>query len=99
MTLREFLNMLFPYRQHLNEEIDYLREQLAQKQRRIDVMQDALVSISLPSKPSAPRDKPAPLKALQPIGIEAVRAARRENPPEPMDPIEGPFRTEQADAV
>jgi len=34
---------LFPYRAHLEDEIDYLRGQLAQKQRRIDELQDRMV--------------------------------------------------------
>jgi hypothetical protein len=92
--LRDLLNTLFPYRALVAEELDYLRAQLAQKQRRIDELQDALISskIAVPverMRVERPSIKPAPR------GIDEVRAFRRENPPEQPKPEEGPFKTEE----
>ena len=40
--LRPLFAALFPYRAYLEAEIEYLKAQLAQKQRRIDEMQEML---------------------------------------------------------
>jgi hypothetical protein len=78
------MNWLFAYRAHLNEEIDYLKDQLAQRQRRIDELQESLIQIA--QKPTmkvqhrqAPDGKLAP---IQPRGWEELRKQRRENPEE-----------------
>lgn len=38
--IAEIWNMFFPYRNHLENEVAYLRDQVAQKQRRIDEMRE-----------------------------------------------------------
>ncbi len=42
MTFKDFCeavnDTLFPYRAHLNREIEYLRTQLAQERRRLDIL-------------------------------------------------------------
>ena len=75
---------LFPYRYMLLEELDYLRTQLSQKQRRIDELQEALIEVAKPA-PRLPRSKPEILPPLKnPRGWEAYRQNKRENPdPEP----------------
>ena len=44
-----WLALIFPYRTHLEAEICWLQDQLAQKQRRCDELQEALVQIKQPS--------------------------------------------------
>ena len=85
------------HRIHLEEEIDYLRAQLSQKQRRNDELQEALIGIAKP-KPAIQREVKADAKpvAIQPRGIEAFRAQRRANPPEETEAVKGPFKTEEA---
>jgi hypothetical protein len=75
------MNWLFAYRAHLNAEIDYLKDQLAQRQRRIDELQESLIQIA--QKPTmkvqyrqAPDGKLTP---IQPRGWEELRKQRREN--------------------
>lgn len=92
--LKELMNILFPMRVHLAEEIDYLRAQVAQKQRRIDELQEALIELKKP----APKVIMPPVETKivrQPLGIDAVRAARRVNPPEQPEAIEGPYKIEE----
>jgi hypothetical protein len=79
MSFAEFLKaisgFLFPYRRHLEEECTLLRAQVAQQQRRLDVMQDYLMVISkpIPKTPAAPR----PAVPVKPIGWDAARIASR----------------------
>jgi hypothetical protein len=49
--------VLFPYRSHLEEEIVYLRGQMAQRDRRLQVLEDALTEITRP-QPKAPKEAP-----------------------------------------
>jgi len=63
-TLRRFF---FPYRSHLENEVEYLRLQLAQRQRQIDELQQSLIDIRTP-KPSAPRNPPPPPSPVKPRG-------------------------------
>jgi hypothetical protein len=78
MSLAEFLKaisgFLFPYRRHLEEECTLLRAQVAQQQRRLDVMQDYLMVISkpIPKTPAAPR----PAVPARPRGWDSVRSSR-----------------------
>ena len=90
-----WLALIFPYRTHLEAEICWLQNQLAQKQRRCDELQEALCLIKQPSMKIQYERKPdGELKPVQPRGWDAVRMARRENPPEAPEPTEGPFKTE-----
>ena len=88
-------------RLRLEAEIEWLKEQLAQRQRRIDELQESLISIA--NKPSMKvqyTQKPdGKLVPVQPRGWDALRAARRAEPPEEEQPIEGPFKTEDNDAI
>jgi hypothetical protein len=60
MTLDQITRFLFPYRTVLLEQLDYLRAQCAQKQRRCDELTEALIAISKPA-PLAPRPLPQPV--------------------------------------
>lgn len=70
-SLRGFL---FPYRTHLEEEVDYLRAQLAQRQRRIDELQESLIEAKTP-RPPAPRPEPKPMPPVKPRGWEKMRTS------------------------
>jgi hypothetical protein len=76
---------LFPYRAHLNAEIAWLKEQLAQRQRRIDELQESPIEVaSRPSMKVQYERKPdGKLALVQPRGWEEYRRQRRENPEEP----------------
>lgn len=77
--LRAILDTLFPLRRHLLEEIDYLRAQVAQKQRRIDELQDALLTKPIASRAeSIPRGTP-PAVPSKPLGWDAFRRAQKES--------------------
>jgi DNA-directed RNA polymerase subunit F len=82
---------IFGYRKHLEEEVDYLRSQLAQKQRRIDELQEKLLEIAKPVvKPIQERKPAEKVRPIQPRGWDEVRAHRRANPaPEESDAIQG----------
>jgi hypothetical protein len=103
--MQHLIPFLFPYRAHLEAEIVWFQEQLAQKQRRIDELQEALIGLKQPSMKIQYVQKPdgALAPVTQPRGWDALRIARRANPPEPEPEIEGPFRTaateEKPDAV
>jgi hypothetical protein len=97
---RQFISILFPVRTHIYEEIDYLRAQLAQKQRRIDELQEALIELKRPTPKVQLEQKPdGKMVPIQPRGIEAYRAARRANPPQETDPVEGPYKTVAQEAI
>ena len=88
---------IFPYQKHLEQEIEYLRAQLAQKDRRIDEMQQSL-TFSLKYWQDHAKDEvrrrlavSSPLgKAMAPVqpkGWDQVRASLRLNgKPEPDEP-------------
>lgn len=69
------------HRIHLESEIAWLREQLAQKQRRIDEMQEKLLDLprSVP-RVQYERKPDGALKPVQPRGWEALRAFRKLHP-------------------
>ena len=90
-----WLALIFPYRTHLEAEIVWLQDQLAQKQRRCDELQEALIGAKAPApRVQYERKQDGKLVPSQPRGWDAVRMARRENPPEAPEPTEGPFKTE-----
>jgi len=86
--LRDLLLVLFPYRSHLEQEIEYLRQQLSQKQRRVDELQEKLVELlKPPAKIQFERKPDGKLVPIQPRGWDAVRAMRRLSPePGPDEP-------------
>lgn len=75
MKLTDVRAFLFPYCTHLEAEVEYLKGQLAQKQRRIDEMQDAINKAAL--KPATVRLQPAPPHAVPPKGWDAYRVSKR----------------------
>jgi len=75
--LSRLRTFLFPYRTHLEAEVEYLRSQLAQRQRRVDELQEAMVVVAVPP-PKTPRE-PKPLPPVQPRGWEALRYQHRNN--------------------
>jgi hypothetical protein len=93
--LREILAILFPARTHLYEEIDYLRAQVAQKQRRIDELQDEIIELKRPEPKVVATQAPDGKVTIpaQPRGIEAFKANRRNNPPDEPEAVKGPFET------
>ena len=78
MTLADIAAFLFPLRTHLESEIEYLRGQVAQRQRQVDVLTDALVVVATPApKVQFERKSDGKLIPVQPRGWDAWRAARR----------------------
>lgn len=71
----KWITTLFPYRTHLEEEVVYLKGQLAQKQRRIDELQEQLVGLLKPA-PKTPRSVP-PVPAIVAKGWDGYRASKR----------------------
>ena len=65
------------YRTHLEREVEYLRGQLAQRQRRVDELQDVLAVIATP-RPVAPKSTVnVTIPAGKPRGWEQYRAVRK----------------------
>jgi hypothetical protein len=84
--MEHMVPFLFPYRAHLEAEIDWLKAQLAQKQRRMDELQDALIEIKKPSLKIQYERKPdGQMIPVQPRGWDAYRAFRRAHPEEPEE--------------
>ena len=79
------LSWLFPYRTHLEEEIEYLKSQLAQRDRQIHALQDILANRLKPVvEARVPKEAGGKIPSVTPKGWDAYRAARRANPdPEP----------------
>ena len=76
MKLLDIIAAIFPMRTHLLAENEWLKSQLAQERRRVDVLQEGLIAAKRPSVlvPSArvnPGTKP------KPVGWEATRAEMR----------------------
>ena len=91
-----WMELLFPCRTHLEAEVEYLRAQLAQKDRRLDEMQQALSSNlkfwqdkskeEVKRRLIAAQEKKPLTGQIQPRGWDQVRATMRLNPkPEPQD--------------
>lgn len=74
MKLSEIVAVLFPYRTHLEDEVKYLREQLAQKQRRIDEMRDWQQRF-VGALTKRTEKKPPALVPVRPHGWEQARRA------------------------
>ena len=63
MNIRSFIAAIFPYRTHLEAEVEYLRAQLSQRQRRIDELIDAINKVALrPKEVKVPPPAPLPTK-------------------------------------
>ncbi len=79
MSLR---GLLFPYRTHLEQEVEWLKSQLAQAHRRLDEYLDIEKASLVPEKKPAPPAKEKKTVRVQPIGWDAYREDLRRNPPE-----------------
>jgi hypothetical protein len=77
MKLSEVIAALFPLRTALQAEIDYLKSQLAQERRRVDVLQEGLIVAKRPSVLVAPSARVNPAGKPKPVGWEATRAEIR----------------------
>lgn len=91
--MNRFLAALFPYRTHLEAEIEYLKTLLAQRTRRCDELQEALFKASERStaKIIYKQDETGKMTRVQPKGWDEYRAYRRENPEaeENSDAVQG----------
>lgn len=76
MKLSEIIAAVFPLRTVLLAEIDYLKSQLAQERRRVDVLQEALAATKRPAL-FVPAAKVNPIIKPKPVGWEATRAEMR----------------------
>ena len=77
MKLSEAIAALFPLRTVLMAEIDYLKSQLAQERRRVDVLQEGLIQAKRPSVLMTQRAQVNPTTKPKPVGWEATRAEIR----------------------
>ena len=80
-ALPSIRSLLFPYRTHLESEVEYLRDQLAQEKRRCVELQNAILDLKQPSPKvylSSATDKPPVKVTIQPKGWDAYRAAKRQ---------------------
>ena len=72
MNLSDLSRFLFPFRDHLEGEIAFLKAQLAQRSRKVDELQEVLIAIAKPA-PIAPRPAPVPVAPLK-TGWNAYRS-------------------------
>jgi len=79
MKLSEIIAAIFPLRTVLLAEIDYLKSQLAQERRRVDVLQEGLIQAKRPSVLMTQRAQVNPTTKPKPVGWEATRAEERAN--------------------
>lgn len=76
--LRTFFVLLFPYRTHLENEIEYLKAQLAQERRRADVAHEALIEIKRPvAAVRVPLPTAGQMIKRTPKGWDATRSVER----------------------
>ena len=80
MKLSGLISALFPYRTHLEREIDYLKAQLAQERRRVDVLHEQQKPQPKPITAGEMMRTPKP---IIPKGWDATRAEDRRNAKEP----------------
>lgn len=77
MKLSDIIAAILPLRTVLLAEIEYLKSQLAQERRRVDVLQEGLIQAK---RPTVLMTKPAqvnPTTKPRPVGWEATRAEIR----------------------
>ena len=77
MKISEIREFLFPLRSALLAEIEYLKSQLAQERRRVDVLQEGLIQAKRPSVLMTHRAQVNPTTKPKPVGWEATRAEIR----------------------
>ena len=77
MKISDLVEFLFFMRSHMLAEIDYLKSQLAQERRRVDVLQEGLIQAKRPSVLMTQRAQVNPTTKPKPVGWEATRAEIR----------------------
>ena len=77
MKQYEIIASIFPLRTVLLAEIEYLKSQLAQERRRVDVLQEGLIQAKRPSVLMTQRAQVNPTTKPKPVGWEATRAEIR----------------------
>jgi hypothetical protein len=77
MKQSEIIASIFPLRTVLLAEIEYLKSQLAQERRRVDVLQEGLIQAKRPSGLMTQRAQVNPTTKPKPVGWEATRAEIR----------------------
>lgn len=77
MRLPDIIAAIFPMRTHLLAENEWLKSQLAQERRRVDVLQEGLIVAKRPSVLVAPSARVNPGIKPKPVGWEATRAEIR----------------------
>ena len=83
------------HRLHLEDEIAWLKAQLAQTTKRNHDLEDALIDIKRPvPKVQYERKPDGKLVPVQPRGWMEYRAHRAANPQDEPEAVEGPFKTE-----
>jgi len=77
MKLRD---LLFPYRSHLEQEVEWLKHQLAQEKRRSDALMERLSPTSTTATPAIPPATVRPRVSIktQPLGWDAYREQKRQ---------------------
>ena len=74
----KWLEFLFPYRSHLESEVEYLRTQLAQSQRERRELEALIADLAKPAPKVQYESKPdGKLIPVQPRGWDAYRDKRR----------------------
>jgi len=84
MKLSELIAFLFPLRTHLETEIVEWKAQLAQANRRIDVLQTELIASKRPQLLVRANETTKKAAPVVPKGWDATRAAERAKPHEPI---------------
>jgi hypothetical protein len=74
MNLADLSRFLFPFRDHLEGEIAFLKAQLAQRSRKVDELTEALIALAKPAPP-APRPVPVPAPPVK-HGWKAYQGAQ-----------------------
>lgn len=71
----KWIEYLFPYRTHLEREVEYLRAQVAQQRRRLDEVENAMLEVIRELGKKEPRkDVAKPVVTIKARGWEAYRA-------------------------
>lgn len=83
IALRTIWRALFPYRSHLEDEIVYLRTQLARANRRIDELEGRITPIPQPRRPA-----PKLPEIKQPIDLATLKEQNREQQKEDEQSIQ-----------
>lgn len=68
--LEIILRLIFPYRTHLEQEVEYLKAQLAQNQRRVDEMRELVSNWASKIAEKKPREPLIePMNPVKPTGF------------------------------